>query len=361
MNQDNIFIKLLFIIYLCHFCVNQDFLLFLHNKYNSVIKFLQNRNKKVKVLETENRKEIEKIKYEDKYLVEIRKMDKEFQFDLEEKEMMENKKKDILQKINDMYVDKMNRISEKLLLIEENVLKKNDFQFESEFQLVTEELNDLKKEIDAEECQHKIIKNAEEESKQFVVEERLKKLNNCFVMEYTPLGNVLMIYDSLRNTFKYYSDNTIPYRYLETVARKYVKVFNCRPIFIDMEEELKLWEDKLNKEKEVEKEKKERETNLHKNQKQIPIEDKKQLFAKFKTYNKEALAGKVNIAPPPKNSIPNQKIEESQKDVLLKEKANMYTYDGKISNYSFLKKIDRKIVDKKYTMSFTEFKKLHNK
>jgi hypothetical protein len=217
--------------------------------------------------------------------------------------------------------------------------------------------DDLKKEIDAEECQHKIIKNAEEESNQFVIEERLKKLKNCFVMEYTPLGNVLMIYDSLRNTFKYYSDNTIPYRYLETVARKYVKVFNCRPIFVDMEEELKLWEDKLNKEKE----KKERETNLHKNQKQIPIEDKKQLFAKFKTYNKEGLTGKVNIAPPPKNSIPNQKIEESQKDVLLKEKANMYTYDGKISNYSFLKKIDRKIVDKKYTMSFTEFKKLHNK
>jgi hypothetical protein len=69
----------------------------------------------------------------------------------------------------------------------------------------------------------------------------------------------------------------------------------------------------------------------------------------------------VNIAPPPKNSIPNKKIEESQKDVLLKEKANMYTYDGKISNYSFLKKIDRKVVDKKYALSFAEFKKLHNK
>jgi hypothetical protein len=355
MDIDFIFIKLLYIIYLCHFFVNQDFLLFLDNKYNSLIKFLQNRNKIKKVIETENSKEIMKIKYEDKYLSEIRKMDKEFQFDIVEKEMMENKTADILQKINQLYLDKINHISEKLLLIEDNVLKKNDFDFENEFLLVTEELNDFKKEIEAEE--DKIIKNAEEESRQFVIEERLKKLNNCFVMDYTPLGNVLMIYDLSRNTFKYYSDNAIPYRYLETVARKYVKVFNCRPIFIDMEEELKLVEEKMNKDK-VEKEKRERENNL---QKQNPVEDKKQIFAKFKSYNKEGSTGKVNIAPPPKNSIPNKKIEESQKDVLLKEKANMYTYDGKISNYSFLKKIDRKVVDKKYALSFAEFKKLHNK
>ena len=36
---------------------------------------------------------------------------------------MENKKKDILQKINQSYVDKITYINEKLSFIEENVLK----------------------------------------------------------------------------------------------------------------------------------------------------------------------------------------------------------------------------------------------
>jgi hypothetical protein len=57
----------------------------------------------------------------------------------------------------------------------------------------------------------------------------------------------MMIYDNTTETFKYYIDNTIPYRYLETIGRKYVKQFNCRPIFVDMEEELKIAEEKEKK------------------------------------------------------------------------------------------------------------------
>ena len=182
-------------------------------------------------------------------------------------------------------------------------------------------------------------------------------------MENTPQGNVLLIYDLDKCSFKYYSDNTIPYRYLETVGRKYVKQFNCRPIFVDMEEELKLAEEKWNKEKEeekikVEKEKREKEEALKQNKQ--PIEEKKNVFAKFKSYNKEAGTGKVSSAAPPKNSIPNQKITEKQENekTLLKEKANRYTYEGKMANFSFIKKVDRKIVDNKYAMSFADFKRM---
>lgn len=357
METDSIFIKLLFIIYLCHFFVNPDCLIFLQNKYNFFIKLLENKNKNEKKTVDEKKTESEDlkvIKYEDKYLSEIRKMNKKFQFDIQEKEIIENKKNEFFQKENKMYIDKINEINEKLLLFEDTLLQNRECDFEKEILIITKELNDLKTEIKTEE--KSIIKNAEVQAETFVIEERLAKLKNCFVMEYTPLGNVLMIYDLSRNTFKYYSDNTIPYRYLETVARKYVKLFNCRPIFIDMEEELKLFEDKLLEDKLN----KEKEPSL---QKQLRQENKKQIFTKFKNYNKEGCNGKVNIAPPPRNSIPNQKIEEIHKDkvVLLKEKANMYTYDGKISNYSFLKKTDRKVVDKKYAMSFTEFKKKHNK
>ena len=197
-------------------------------------------------------------------------------------------------------------------------------------------------------------------AKQFVIDDRLDKLKNSFIMEKTPLGNVLMLYNNKRGSFEYYSDNTIPYRYLEPVSRKYVKMFGCRPIYFDMEEELKNYEKKL-EEKEREKEEKrllEEEERKLKNI--VIVEPKKNVFAKFKSYNKEAGTGHVNMGAPPKNSIPNNKVTDnnSNEKILLKENANRYSYEGKISNFNFLKKIDRKVVDKKYAMTFADFKRL---
>ena len=108
--------------------------------------------------------------------------------------------------------------------------------------------------------------------------------------------------------------------------------------------------------------KKEKEKNEEKEkclQKNIRPENTKKIFAKFKSYNKESGTGHVNTAAPPKNSIPNKKLTTQQENekVLLKDKANRYTYEGKIVNFSFIKKIDRKVVDKKFNMSFADFKK----
>ena len=66
------------------------------------------------------------------------------------------------------------------------------------------------------------------------------------------------------------------------------------------------------------------------------------------------------MVAPPKNSIPMTKEQENEK-ILLKEKANRYTYEGKMVNFSFLKKIERKIVDKKYGLSFADFKRMNYK
>ena len=46
-------------------------------------------------------------------------------------------------------------------------------------------------------------------------------------------------------------------------------------------------------------------------------------------------------------------------NVVLKENANRYTCEGRLANFSFLKKPDRKVIDKKYAMSFADFKKLN--
>ena len=207
-----------------------------------------------------------------------------------------------------------------------------------------------------------IVKQSEEMAKKIIIDQRLDKLKNSFIIENTPLGNVLMIFDKELETFKYYSDNTIPYRYLETVGRKYAKQFCCRPIFVDMEEELKIADIKWEKEKE-DRIKKEEDDRIKKEEaikNNITIEEKKNVFTKFKSYNKDAGTGHINVGAPPKNSISNKQLTEKQEQekILLKEKANRYTYEGKFANFSFLKKVDRKLVDKKFAMTFANFKKM---
>jgi hypothetical protein len=79
--------------------------------------------------------------------------------------------------------------------------------------------------------------------------------------------------------------------------------------------------------------------------------------------NKTSGTGHVNTVPPPKNSIPNKSFTEKRENekILLKDKANRYTYEGKFANFSFLKKVDRKTVNKKFAMTFADFKKLGTK
>ena len=201
----------------------------------------------------------------------------------------------------------------------------------------------------------------EQETKELDQEQKekiLEGLTNSFIIEKTPLGNVAMYYNVKRESFTYFSDSTIPYRFLEVVARKYVLTFSCTKLYIIMEEELKKYEKKL---EELERQKQaEEEKNLNTNESSSMKVAKKNVFAKFKTYNKEAGTGRVNKAPPPKNSIPQSKKldgSDNSEKVILKENANRYTYEGRFSNFNPLKKINRKQIDKKYAMSFAEFKK----
>jgi hypothetical protein len=325
------------------------------------------------------------IKYEDKYLNEIRKLNKEFVFTDEEKNNEEKKFLNDLLSENEKRINEINKQLNELENEDEYLLcNKNGSESESESESYDEEnnlskeevnkikfekINELKSELEelkilnnTQEGLDILLDKAKESAKQNLINKRIEKLRDCHVIEKTPLGNVLMKYNNDRTTFEYYSDNTIPYRYLETVARKYVKMFNCRPIFIDMEEELKLYEEKLielerkEKERELEKERKEKEKG-----KELEKEEtKKNVFAKFKTYNKDAGTGRVNTAPPPKNSIPNKNITDknTNEKLILKEKSNRYTYEGKFSNFSFIKKVERKAVDKKYAMTFANFKKM---
>ena len=58
------------------------------------------------------------------------------------------------------------------------------------------------------------------------------------VEEDTPEGRVTMKYDVNGNCFNYWSDKVKSYKYLETVARKYCILYDCRENYINMFKEL---------------------------------------------------------------------------------------------------------------------------
>jgi hypothetical protein len=384
-------------LFIINYAPNINFLFFLSTFYHKAIFILKKQYNNIKLYENlideninnDNKESPAKIekKYEDKYLDEIRNLNKEFIFDDNEENLKLKKYLDLINSINDSYSKRINEINNELILYDNKLVKyestDNDYEYDedsdSDYDLCRtkeERINSIKREksklitemeilkdnLESKEGQEKVMKQAEEDAHKFITNKRLEKLNNCFIIEHTPLGNVLMIYDNERESFKYYSDNNIPYRYLEVIGRKYVKQFHCRPIFVDMEEELKLAEEKWEKERK-EKEEKEKEEKRKKEEaikNQIVVEEKKNVFAKFKQYNKTAGTGHVNSAAPPKNSIPNKNLTEKQENekILLKEKANRYTYEGKFANFNFLKKVDKKAVNKKMALTFADFKKM---
>lgn len=191
----------------------------------------------------------------------------------------------------------------------------------------------------------------QEKALDFILNKKLDGFINNYILEFTPLGNVYMRYNNFKKSFEYFSNNTIPYRYLETIGRKYVMTFRCKQLFIDLEDEIKkASEIALEKEKvALEKEK------ITPN----PVQ-------KFKSYNKDikmdnlyakGRPGQHTLPPQIKANLPNVNTTNGEKQV-LKENANRYTWEGRLSSMQLLKKVNRKIIDKNYAMTFSDFKQI---
>jgi hypothetical protein len=204
-----------------------------------------------------------------------------------------------------------------------------------------------------------------------IPKEKIESLKHSFMIEHTPLGNVLMFYDHTRETFTYYSDNTVPYRYLEVVSRKYVLMNDCVSLYVDMDDEIKEAEKKLKVEKEQEQLREQRKEQQLREQRKEQKEQKEQnitidapkkdVFAKLKKYNRVDAKSQI-IQPTTNKTVNNSRMMSNDKKVekenmIIKERANRYSYEGKFANFSFLKKVDKKLVDSNYGMSFSEFKK----
>ncbi len=181
------------------------------------------------------------------------------------------------------------------------------------------------------------------------IDKKLDKFINNYVLETTPLGNIYMRYNNSKKSFEYFSNNSIPYRYLEPVGRKYVMTYWCKPIFVDIDEELKRAEIKQ-------------------------TEIQKTIAESIAKAKKAQIADKSNAilaARPMKNrnttdsaSVTSQvkMVSQVEKDKhLVKENANRYTWEGRLNGFCPLKKIDKKVTDKQLTLSYADFKKMQQK
>ena len=181
-----------------------------------------------------------------------------------------------------------------------------------------------------------------------LTEEFVKDLTLNVIREETPRGEVLMYYSHEHESFVYYAKTKeIPYKYLETLARKYVIIYDCKKLYIDIRKE---YEKGLNKYKEL----KENKTPVSGTGTGTGTEPggekgenkKKQLFASFKTYNRK---GEVNA-------------KQKDKIYILREKSNRYSYRGKLEEYKEDDKKNEKDCDDcqaEKNIDFSSFKKMN--
>ena len=146
--------------------------------------------------------------------------------------------------------------------------------------------------------------------------------SNTYVSDETPRGDVAMRYCPDSESFWYYSDSAnIPYKYLETVARKYVCENNRLDVFVDVREELKKGYAEMKKLREEDAKAVDAKDSDNNNDNGAEgSRTKKQIYAKFKSYNKKTA-----------RAAPNAK-----KGVVVVARANRYSYKGKFDDYQKL-------------------------
>ena len=167
-------------------------------------------------------------------------------------------------------------------------------------------------------------------------------LSKLTIMDTTPNGDVVMSYehdkdDEERSKFVYYSDSkTIPYKYLDAVARKFVCAHKCPNVYVFLKDELMKEIKRIDDEKkrEEEREKMATEDGTQNSKKADSV------FASFKNY-KTSKSNNTSI---------------KKRHILVTK--NKYKHLGTVEDYnkSLLPVEEKKEVK---PVSFSEFKKMN--
>ena len=244
-------------------------------------------------------------------------------------------------------------IKNEVILLEEKVIEKVTEKYEDKYlekyKKFTKDLyfteDDLKHKAEKRELLKSAIKETidsdiyeidkvEDELDKYMQELYFSRLKNSYLFEYTPIGNIAMCYNNEKKSFEYYSDKMMPYRYLETVARKYVMFFYCKILYVDMENEIKIAENKLAENKLAEN--KLAENKVIKQPVKIQEVKTRDIFVRLKNYNTEKPISNRNMSN--RNNSNKKPVIQTNENYILKENANRYTHNGKFVNFDMLKK-----------------------
>jgi len=197
--------------------------------------------------------------------------------------------------------------------------------------------------------------------------EDLEKLGNVIVREKTPNGEVIMTYNSKTEAFEYFCDDkNVKYMVLDTVARKFTIDNKCKSICVNYKGEFEkakvaIMADQVTTT-----------TTINKDIDPVTIAPqsdaasepvKRSIYAKFKNYNS------VSCNNRKKEEVAKEKVESScvaatkkEKIYILTEKANRFSYKGRISNYKDPNQVEVTNTVYKKTIDFATFKQtLYNK
>jgi hypothetical protein len=202
---------------------------------------------------------------------------------------------------------------------DEDEVEKSDVKYEYKYSEFFEELN-------------------EKEHCALTFEDKINMKKNV-ITESTPNGNVVMSYyfnekEPELSAFQYYcNDRSIPYKYLDTVARKFAITYNCPELYLYLKTELMKGVDKIKQDKE--KEKASAEMIKKEDEEKEKVES---VFATFKKYKQE-----------------EPKTKKAKLRSLLVGK-NRYTRLGNVEDY------EKTLLPKKESdvkpISFAEYKKM---
>lgn len=193
--------------------------------------------------------------------------------------------------------------------------------------------------------------------------EDLEKLGKVVVREKTPKGEVIMTYNSNTGSFEYFCDDkTIKYMVLDTVARKFTIDNNCKSICINYKAEFEKARVAIMAEQVTETVTVSANANTEEKEKQPdvvqePAPVKRSIYARFKNYNTTKRQPQTEVK---KNvsSGAEKDTKKTEKIYILTEKANRFTYKGRLSDYKDPNAVDlthTKVTHTK-TIDFATFK-----
>jgi hypothetical protein len=183
--------------------------------------------------------------------------------------------------------------------------------------------------------------------------DELERLGNIVVKEKTPNGTVVMTYNNKSESFCYYCDDkNVSYMVLDSVARKFTIDNKCKSICVNYKAEFEKAKAAIVADTKTNVSETDSGAGAGTEDLKEPPVVKKSIYARFKNYNAPLQKKKFDN----KQKLQQKQNQQPEKIYILTEKANRFTYKGKLSNYKDPNEVVTTFFNK--TVDFATFKKM---